>query len=84
MDFKRKIPPRKAQRSEVMKISSILRDLLTAGHADVPDAAWADDPYAHPEIDAMSERERADLPPTHMPVAYVSAAGRLDRCIAAP
>ena len=52
-----------------MKISSILRDLLarraeTAGASDAP---WTDDPYAHPDIDAMSERERADLPPTHLP-----------------
>lgn len=68
-----------------MKIFSILRDFLArrAGHMDFSDAAWADDPYAHPVIDAMSERERADLPPAHMPVAYVSTAGRLDRCIAA-
>lgn len=52
-----------------MKISSILRDLLAfrAGHADVSETAWADDPYAHPEISAMTERERADLPPVHMP-----------------
>lgn len=56
-----------------MKISSILHNLLAyrAGHADAPDiiweAAWTDDPYAHPEISAMTERERADLPPTHMP-----------------
>ena len=51
-----------------MKISSILRDLLAsrAGHSDICDA-WVDDPYAHPAIDAMSERERADLPPVHMP-----------------
>ena len=59
-----------------MKISSILNDLLTrhAGHADISDAAWADDPYAHPEISAMSERQRADLPPTHLPVAPTSGA----------
>lgn len=52
-----------------MKISSILRELLAyrASPAGGNGAAWADDPYAHPEIDAMSERERADLPPTHMP-----------------
>ena len=50
-----------------MKISSILRDLLTrrAETAGAWDAPWHDDPYAHPDIDAMSERERADLPPTH-------------------
>ena len=52
-----------------MKISSILRDLLTrrAETAGAWDAPWADYPYAHPDIDAMSERERADLPPTHLP-----------------
>jgi hypothetical protein len=52
-----------------MKISSILRDLFTlrVGGADTRQAAWADDPYAHPVIRAMSERERADLPPFHMP-----------------
>jgi hypothetical protein len=52
-----------------MKISSILHDLLArrAGHAGRVDADWIDDPYAHPAIDAMSERERADLPPVHMP-----------------
>jgi hypothetical protein len=55
-------------RSEVMKISSILRDLLAHRRDDgVPGTDWADDPYAHPDIDAMDERERADLPPTHMP-----------------
>ena len=64
-----------------MKISSILRDLLarraeTAGASDAP---WTDDPYAHPDIDAMSERERADLPPTHLParLATGGAASRL-------
>jgi len=51
-----------------MKISSIMREFLTlrAGHADTCDA-WIDDPYAHPDIAAMSERQRADLPPVHMP-----------------
>ncbi|HEY6630665.1 MAG TPA: hypothetical protein VIZ90_04360 [Rhizobiaceae bacterium] len=46
----------------------MLRDLLPfrAGRAGGSDD-WIDDPYAHPEIDAMSERERADLPPVHMP-----------------
>ena len=29
-----------------MKISSILRDLLTAGHGNVPDTAWAAIPTA--------------------------------------
>jgi hypothetical protein len=58
----------RTKRSEVMKISSILRDLLAlrGNHADVGEA-WADDPYGHPDIDAMTERERGDLPPTHMP-----------------
>jgi hypothetical protein len=67
-----------------MKISSILRDLLAfrAGDPGMGDAAWADDPYAHPEICAMTERERADLPPTHMParIAMGGAASRLAPC----
>lgn len=55
-----------------MKISSILRilrDFLAgfARHAERYDAGWRDDPYAHPAICAMTERERADLPPVHMP-----------------
>ena len=60
-----------------MKISSILRDFLAhrAGHVDAPCAAWTDDPYAHPDIDAMSERERADLPPTHMPAPRLAMGG---------
>ena len=56
-----------------MKISSILYDLLTGRRSNPPEAQrafWLDDPYAHPEISAMSERERADLPPTHMPAGY--------------
>jgi hypothetical protein len=59
-----------------MKISSILHDLLVyrADHADTS-YAWADDPYAHPEISAMSERERADLPPTHMPSRITAGGG---------
>ena len=59
-----------------MKISSILRDLLArrAGTAGASDATWTDDPYAHPDIDAMSERERADLPPTHLPAGRPWAA----------
>lgn len=60
-----------------MKISSILLNLLAEArkfHACRPD--WTDDPYAHPAIDAMSERERADLPPAHLPVGYLSEAGR--------
>ena len=31
---------------------------------------WVDDPYAHPDISAMTERERADLPPTHLPARH--------------
>jgi hypothetical protein len=52
--------------NEIMKISSILGDLL-AGRGSRPAEAegWTDDPYAHPAISAMSERERADLPSTH-------------------
>ena len=52
-----------------MKISSILHDLLArrSSYGGVEKADWIDDPYAHPAIDAMSERERADLPPAHMP-----------------
>jgi hypothetical protein len=67
-----------------MKISSILRELLAhrAGHADASEAVWTDDPYAHPDIDAMTERERADLPPTHMParIAMGGAASCLAPC----
>jgi hypothetical protein len=50
-----------------MKISSILRGLLAHNSGQSRDcfALWADDPYAHPAIEAMSERERADLPPFH-------------------
>lgn len=65
-----------------MKISSILRDLLSAlaGNAKAHDAGWRDDPYAHPAICAMTERERADLPPVHMPAprpaAWSGAASR--------
>jgi hypothetical protein len=66
-----------------MKISSILRLLADrTGHADdVSHLVWADDPYAHPTISAMSERERADLPPTHMParVAKDGGASRVAR-----
>jgi hypothetical protein len=59
-----------------MKISSILRDFLAhrGSYADVGEA-WIDDPYAHPEIDAMSERERADLPPVHMPAPRLAMGG---------
>jgi hypothetical protein len=61
-----------------MKISSILRDLFArrAGNAEVR-GAWADDPYAHPDIDAMSERERADLPPVHMPAPRYGLRGEI-------
>jgi hypothetical protein len=48
-----------------MKIISILRHLSTAPHAldDVErQAKWMRDPLSHPDIDAMSERELADLP----------------------
>lgn len=57
------------QRSEVMKISSILRNLFVPrfGESGVCRVVWADDPYGHPDIRAMTERERADLPSTHMP-----------------
>jgi hypothetical protein len=65
-----------------MKISSILRDLLAfrAGRSDMGDAAWDDDPYAHPEICAMTERERADLPPVHMDVASHGVRASLAAC----
>ena len=67
-----------------MKISSILRLLADrTGHADVSHLVWADDPYAHPTISAMSERERADLPPTHMPARPI-ADGGAPSCVAAP
>ena len=65
-----------------MKISSILRNLLArrVGNAEVR-AAWADDPYGHPDIDAMTERERGDLPPTHMPARRATGAAlRLANC----
>jgi hypothetical protein len=59
-----------------MKISSILHLLIgRTGLADIPDTAWTDDPYAHPAIDVMNERERADLPPTHMPAGHATARG---------
>ncbi|MEP9385807.1 hypothetical protein [Mesorhizobium sp. KR9-304] len=68
-----------------MKISSMLRGLFVhrSGAPATCHAAWADDPYAHPDISAMTERERADLPPTHMParVAMGSAASRLAPCV---
>jgi hypothetical protein len=50
-----------------MKISSILREFLSLPAINPGDGPWTDDPYAHPDIRAMSERERADLPPVHMP-----------------
>ncbi len=50
-----------------MKIISILRSLSSATEADDRRrrTAWADwlrDPLAHPALEAMSERELADLP----------------------
>lgn len=64
-----------------MKISSILRDLLasSADRAEFEDAVWADDPYAHPAINAMSERERADLPPVHPVVRPATLGGSPSR-----
>ena len=53
-----------------MKISSILRDLFAHrfGEPAPCHAAWVDDPYGHPDIRSMTERERADLPPpVHAP-----------------
>lgn len=52
-----------------MKIFSILCGLFVRRFAE-PAAchgAWAHDPYGHPDIRGMTERERADLSPTHMP-----------------
>jgi hypothetical protein len=71
------------KRSEVMKISSILRGLLIprVHNADAGDADWIDDPYAHPDIEAMTERERADLPPVHMPARVATGgASRISAC----
>jgi hypothetical protein len=67
-----------------MKIFSILRRRFAGRRIDagICDAAWIGDPYAHPDIAVMSERERADLPPFHLPVAHVSEACRSDRCMA--
>jgi len=49
-----------------MKIISILRHLSTVPHCSEVDvqrqAEWMRDPLSHPDIDAMSERELADLP----------------------
>lgn len=48
-----------------MKIISILLGLAgTAGEQVDPEqrARWVSDPLAHPDLDAMSERELADLP----------------------
>ena len=49
-----------------MKIISILRHLSTVPHSSDDDverrAEWMRDPLSHPDIDAMSERELADLP----------------------
>jgi uncharacterized protein YjiS (DUF1127 family) len=48
----------------VMKIISILRGLsIKPSDADWERRAeWLRDPLAHPALDAMSERELADLP----------------------
>jgi hypothetical protein len=73
------------KRCEVMKISSILRDLLgRTGDAEASDAAWADDPYAHPDISVMTERERADLPPTHMPAPRLGMGGGIPSRVIQP
>jgi hypothetical protein len=47
-----------------MKIISILRGLSTATGCADPErkAQWLRDPLAHPDLEAMSERELADLP----------------------
>jgi hypothetical protein len=50
-----------------MKIISILRSLSTAAEVgerrrSTEPAEWLRDPLAHPDLDAMSERELADLP----------------------
>ena len=49
-----------------MKIISILRHLSIMPHRPEDElqrrAAWMRDPLSHPDIDAMSERELADLP----------------------
>jgi hypothetical protein len=47
-----------------MKIISILRGLSTAtGSVDGEERTrWLRDPLAHPDLEAMSERQLADLP----------------------
>ena len=47
-----------------MKIISILRGLSTAARSDDVERKmqWLRDPLAHPDLEAMSERELADLP----------------------
>ena len=47
-----------------MKIISLLRALSTAHDRAEPEsrAHWLRDPLAHPDLEAMSERELADLP----------------------
>jgi hypothetical protein len=49
-----------------MKIISILRSLSTGAaiaQVDLEEKAqWIRDPLAHPDLEAMSERELADLP----------------------
>jgi hypothetical protein len=60
-----------------MKISSMLRRFfaLPPDQTEFQDTSWADDPYAHPAISAMNERERADLPPVHPVVRSVTLGG---------
>lgn len=45
-------------------ISDFLRDILAdlSGVTHDEQAAWLHDPLSHPDIKAMSERQRADLP----------------------
>jgi hypothetical protein len=66
-----------------MKFSLSLRNLLAVAPRQ-PVAAccnWMHDPYNHPVIAAMSERERADLPPVHLPPGRAGCT--LARCPAA-
>jgi hypothetical protein len=55
-----------SSRSHPVKIISILSRLSTTpnrgAEAREPSPAWVGDPLAHPDLDAMSERELADLP----------------------
>jgi uncharacterized protein YjiS (DUF1127 family) len=58
-----------------MKIISILRSLSipTAQLDPERKAQWIRDPLAHPDLEAMSERELADLPFSRGSRADVSA-----------